>query len=162
MAKLILDFIRRYGFPEKIHFDQGQNFVGKVMKTLYKLTGIIQTKTTPYHPMENGLSERFNHILLGMVGTLASEKKMAWPKNLPDLVMAYNSSTHDSRGYLPYFLMLGIQPRLQVDVVMGIILEDDNEDFIKNQQEIFRTAYDISSRKIREAGQKQKKYYDKG
>ena len=44
---------------------------------------------------------------------------------------------------------------------MGITLEDDNEDFIKNQQEIFR-AYDIASRKIREAGQKQKKYYDKG
>ena len=34
---------------------------------------------------------------------------------------------------------------------MGITLEDDNEDF--------RTAYDIASR---EAGQKQKKYYDKG
>ena len=45
---------------------------------------------------------------------------------------------------------------------MGLTLEDDNEDFIKSQQEILRTAYDIASRKIREAGQKQKKYYDKG
>ena len=58
--------------------------------------------------------------------------------------------------------MFGRQPRLPVDVVMGITLEDDNEDFVKNQQEIFRTAYDIASRKIREAGQKQKTYYDKG
>ena len=161
-AKLVLDFIRRYGFPEKFHSDQGQNFVGKVMKNLYKLTGIKQTKTTPYHPMGNGLSERFNRTLLSMVGTLTSEKKKAWPKYLPDLVMAYNSSTHDSTGFSPYFLMFGRQPRLPVDVVMGITLEDDNEDFIKNQQEIFRTAYDIASRKIREAGQKQKKYYDKG
>ena len=55
--------------------------------------------------------------------------------------------------------MFGRQPRLPVDVVMGITLEDDNEDFIKSQQEIFRTAYGITSRKIREAGQKQKKYY---
>ena len=37
-AKLVLDFIRRYGFPEIFHSDQGQNFVGKVMKNLYKLT----------------------------------------------------------------------------------------------------------------------------
>ena len=132
------------------------------MKNLYKLTGIKQTKTTPYHPMGNGLSERFNRTLLSMVGTLTSEKKKAWPKYLSDLVMAYNSSTHDSTGFSPYFLMFGRQPRLPVDVVMGITLEDDNEDFIKNQQEIFRTAYDIASRKIREAGQKQKKYYDKG
>ena len=56
-AKLVLDFIRRYGFPEKFCSDQGQNFVGKVMKTLYKLTGIKQTKTTPYYPMGNGISE---------------------------------------------------------------------------------------------------------
>ena len=161
-AKLVLDFIRRYGFPEKFHSDQGQNFVGKVMKNLYKLTGIKQTKTTPYHPMGNGLSERFNRTLLSMVGTLTSKKKKAWPKYLPDLVMAYNSATHDSTGYSPYFMMFGRQPRLPVDIAMGITLEDDTDDFIKNQQEIFRTAYDIASRKIREAGQKQKKYYDKG
>ena len=132
------------------------------MKNLYKLTGIKQTTTPPYHPMGNGLSERFNCTLLSMVGTLTSEKKKAWPKYLPDLVMAYNSSTHDSTGFSPYFLMLGRQPRLLVDVVVGITLEDDSEDFIKNQQKIFRTAYDIASRKIREAGQKQKKYYDIG
>ena len=111
--------------------------------------------------MGNGLSERFNRTLLSMVGTLTSEKKKAWPKYLPDLVMAYNSATHDSTGYSPYFMMFGRQPRLPVDIAMGITLEDDTDDFIKNQQEIFRTAYDIASRKIREAGQKQKKYYDK-
>ena len=93
---------------------------------------------------------------------LASNKGHHLPKYLPDLVMAYNSSTHDLTGYSPYFLMFGRQPRLPVDVVMGITLEDDNEDFVKNQQKIFRTAYDIASRKIREAGQEQKKYYHKG
>ena len=43
--------------------------------------------------------------------------------------------------------MFGRQPRLPVDVVMGITLEDHNEDFVKNQKEIFSTAYDITSRK---------------
>ena len=74
-TKLVLDSIRRYGFPEKFHPDQGQNFVGKVMKNLYKLTRIKQTTITPYQPMGNGLSERFNNTLLSMVGTLTSEKK---------------------------------------------------------------------------------------
>ena len=31
--------------------------------------------------------------------------------------------------------MFGRQPRLLVDVVMGITLEDDNEDFIKRSSE---------------------------
>ena len=149
-GKLVLDFIKIYDFTEKFHSDQGQTFVGKVMKNLYRLTGIKQTKTTPYYPMENGISERFNCTLLSMVGTLTNEKK---PKYLPDLVMAYNSATHYSTGYSPYFMMFGQQPRLPVDIAMGITLEDDTDDFIKNQHEIFRTAYDIASRKIREARQ---------
>ena len=84
-AKLVLDFIRRHGFPEKFHSDQDQNFVGKVIKNLYKLTGIKQTKTTPYHPMGNGILERFNLTLKSMVGTLTNEKKKAWPKYLSRL-----------------------------------------------------------------------------
>ena len=58
------------------------------MKSLYELAGINQTTTTPYHPMGNGLSERFNETLLSMIGTLTNEKKKAWPKYLADLVLA--------------------------------------------------------------------------
>ena len=45
---------------------------------------------------------------------------------------------------------------------MLLWVDDDADDFVKSQQEIFRTAYNIASSKIREAGSKQKKYYDKG
>ena len=60
-----------------------------------------------------------------MVGTFTSEKKKAWPKYLPDLITACNSSTHNSIGYSPYLFMFDRQPRFLVDVVMGITLEDD-------------------------------------
>ena len=75
-----------------------------------------------------------------MIGTLTNEKKKAWPKYLADLVLAYNSSTHESTGYSPYFMMFGRQPRLLIDVTMGITLDDDADDFVKSQQEIFQTA----------------------
>ena len=72
-----------------------------------------------------------------MIGTLTNEMKKAWPKYLADLVLAYNSSTHESMGYSPYFMMFGWQPRLPIDVAMGITLDDDVDDFVKSQQEIF-------------------------
>ena len=97
-----------------------------------------------------------------MIGILTNEKKKAWPKYLADLALAYNSSTHELTGYPPYFMMFSRQPRLPIDVAMGITLDDDTDDFVKSQQEIFRTAYNIASKKIHEAGSKQKKYYDKG
>ena len=106
------------------------------MKNLYKLAGINISNTTPYHPMGNGLSEHFNQTLLSMIGTLTNEKKKEWPKYLADLVLAYNSSTHESTGYSLYFMIFGKQPRLLIDVTMGITLDDD-ADIVKSQQEIF-------------------------
>ena len=128
------------------------------MKNLYKLAGINRSNTTPYHPMGNGLSEHFNRTLLSMIGTLTNEKKKAWPKYLADLALAYNSSTHESTDHSPYFMMFGREPRLPIDVAMGITLDNDADDFVKSQQEIFHTAYNIASKKIREAGSKQKTY----
>lgn len=37
-----------------VHSDQGANFQSKIMKELYRTTGISQSKTTPYHPQGNG------------------------------------------------------------------------------------------------------------
>ena len=45
-------------------------------------------------------------------------------------------------------MMFGREPRLPVDVAMGITLDEDTDDFIKSKQEIFGTAYNIASRKI--------------
>ena len=44
-----------YGFPERIHSDQGGNFETKLIAEL--LTGITKTHTTAYHPMGNGLGK---------------------------------------------------------------------------------------------------------
>ena len=96
-----------------------------------------------------------------MLGTLTTGKKKPWPKYIADLVEAYNLETHWSTEYSPYFMIFGHQPRLSIDV-MEIILEGAADNFIKSQQEILWTVYDTASRKIRKAGQTQKKYYDKG
>ena len=72
-----------------------------------------------------------------MLGTLTTEKKKVWPKYIGDLVLAYNSATRESTEYSSYFMMFGGQPRLPIDVALGIALENDAGDFIKSQQEIF-------------------------
>ena len=42
------NFFCRFGFPAKLHADQGRNFESAIVKELCKCTGIVKTHTTPY------------------------------------------------------------------------------------------------------------------
>lgn len=104
------EFIVHYGLPRKLHSDQGANFCSNIIKELCQITGISKSRTTPYHPMGNGITERFNRTLISMLGTLDLEQKHNWKKYIYPLVHAYNSTIHDSTGFSPYFLMFGREP----------------------------------------------------
>jgi transposase InsO family protein len=56
--KLYNDFILKYGFPSRILHDQGREFENKLFHQLEKSSGIIRSRTTPYHSQGN--AERFN------------------------------------------------------------------------------------------------------
>ena len=117
-AKVLFEnFVVHYGFPKWLHSDQGRNFESQTIKELCQLAGIQKSRTTPYHPMGNGITERFNSTLLNMMGTLEPVKKLDWKSHIGPLVHAYNCTKHDTTGYAPYFLMFGRHPRIPVDLV---------------------------------------------
>ena len=103
-----------------MHSDQGQQFESHIIQELCKLLNIKKSRTTPYHPMGNGTTERFNRTLLKMLGTLENDMKSDWKSHIPALVHAYNSMPQETTGYSPYFLMFGREPRLPVDVAFGL------------------------------------------
>ncbi|XP_060063856.1 uncharacterized protein LOC132544297 [Ylistrum balloti] len=108
------NFIAFYSFPVRLHSDQGRIFESKIIKELRKLAVVSKFRTTPYHPMGNGQVERFNRILLSMLGTLEHGQKADWKSYVVPLVQAYNATKNDSTGYSPHFLMFGWHPRLQM------------------------------------------------
>jgi transposase InsO family protein len=61
-----------------VYTDQGTNFESKVIKELCQLTGMKKSRTTSYHPMGNGMCERFNRTTLNMLGSLESDQKQNW------------------------------------------------------------------------------------
>ena len=75
-AQALYSFFLHYRFPLKLHSDNGKNFTSKTIKELCKLSGIEKTRTTVYHPMGNGMCERFHSTLLGMLGCLTAEQKL--------------------------------------------------------------------------------------
>lgn len=70
--------IIHYGLTVRLHSDQGVQFESNIIKELCEITKMEKSRTTPYHPMSNGMTERFNRTLLNMLGTLENSEKQNW------------------------------------------------------------------------------------
>ena len=64
------NFILHYDIPAKIYTDQGANFENQLIKELGDTLGIEKSRTSAYHPMSNGITERLNRTLINMISTL--------------------------------------------------------------------------------------------
>ena len=152
-------FILHYGFPKRLHSDQGAQFESHLIKELCKLAGIVKSRTTPYNPSSNGITERLNRTLLNMLGTLNPKDKQDWKSQVGHLVHAYNCCKHDSTGFSPYRLMFGRDPRLALDVVLGIVSEQPSSQnygkYVTKLKDSLKQAYDIASRNITAAQHRQ-------
>ena len=56
-----------------------------------------------------------------MIGKLSKDWKVDWPKNLPKLVHAYNSTRLTITRYNSHYLMLGHWPHLSIDFYFSMI-----------------------------------------
>ena len=161
-AKVLFErFFVHYGFPSRIHSDQGRNFESKLIEELCHLTGTQKSRTTPYHPMGNGLAERFNSTLINMLGTLEPHQKVDCKSHVGAMVHAYNCTKCDTTGYSPYFLMFGRHPRIAVDVALGRHESEFGSDYVKKLKEQLRKAYEMAEKNSRNSQGDQKKFYDR-
>ena len=81
------------------------------MMGICELLGIRKLNTTAYHPQCNGMVERFNRILKGMLRTHAARFGNQWDLMLPGVLFAYRNTPHESTGEKPSFLAFGVDPR---------------------------------------------------
>ena len=162
VAKILVEnFVVHYGLMEHLHSDLGGSFEAKVIKHMCKLLGIDKSHTTPFHPMGNAKTERFNRTLLGMLRTLDQSGKENWKDHVAYLVHAYNCCKQASTGYAPFYLMFGRCPRLPIDIFLGIPEKDGIHGTAKNIRANLEAAYKIASDSAKLARVNQTKNYNK-
>jgi transposase InsO family protein len=164
--KLFTHFICHYGFPARLHSDQGRQFESKIIQELCKLAGVSKSRTTSYHPQGNGMTERFNHTLLNMLGTLRQDQKAKWHDYVLPVTHAYNCTRHSATTYSPYELMFGRQPLLAVDVYLGLQspggTQADYVQYVKDLRAKLDYTYKLATANATKTATRDARYYDQG
>ena len=162
--KLFNEYIPKFGFPLRIHHDQGKEFNSSLFKELHRLAGIKMSNTTPYHAMGNGEVERMNRTLVNMLKTLPETQKKRWKEHLSSLTFAYNSTVNKTTGYSPFYLCFGRESRLPLDCILPIEPNTTSrktyDQFVREWRASMRDAFQAANQNIERAGAANKRRYD--
>lgn len=113
---MVNEVISRHGVPEKLLSDQGSNFISNLARSFYDTLGIKKLFGAAYHPQTQGLVERFNGTLIGMLKMYVNEAQNDWDLYLPRVLFAYRSSYHEALKDSPFFSLYGRDPVLPLDL----------------------------------------------
>ena len=144
VAKKIASFACRHGSPLQILSDQGKNYQSDVLNELYEVFDIDKTRTTPYHPACDGLSERGNRTNKAALTALVNERMNDWDELLEFIQLAYNTSLNATTNCTPFELMYGRQPRIPLDLIipeMTIDLQISPEQYAAQVKTALADAY---------------------
>ncbi len=160
---LVNEWFYKFGIPGRLHSDQGCNFESSLIRQLCGLYGVVKSRTTPYHPAGNGQCERFNRILHNLLRTLPVSRKRDWVSCLPQVLFYYNTTPHQATGESPHFLMLGQEPRLPVDFLLGRVQEPvagSVHEWIWEHQVRLQVAFEGAQERLQVAAKRRKMKHD--
>ena len=92
--------------------------MGKVHRHLMTMLGIRHRATTAYHPQTNGLTERFNGTLVGMIKKYVNGNHTDWDLYINFALAAYRFSVQRTTQQTPAKLLMGYTPILPTEAAL--------------------------------------------
>ena len=145
-----------------------EQLVSDCVKEVTRLLSIKQITTTAYHPLCNGLTEKFNGTMKLMLKRLCSEQPRQWHRFINPLLFAYHEVRQESTGFSPFELLYGRAVRGPMTILKELWTKEVEEPEVKNSyQYVFelREKLDetlkLAHSQLQKARDKGKYYYDR-
>uniref|UniRef100_A0A8C5MX72 Integrase catalytic domain-containing protein n=1 Tax=Leptobrachium leishanense TaxID=445787 RepID=A0A8C5MX72_9ANUR len=166
IAKELVQVFSRVGIPREILTDQGTPLISRIMKELCQLFNIHALKTSVYHPQTDGLVERFNRTLKGMLRKVVSRDGRDWDLLLPYLLFAVREVLQSSTGFSPFEILYGRHPRGIVDILRETWEEQVAQgtnlvQHVEQMRERMARIAPLVHEHMKQAQDAQKRHYDK-
>lgn len=117
VAKFLYETILTcFGCPVEVLTDRGSNFMSEVLGKYLEFQKIKHLRTSAYHPRTNGLVEKFNGLLGGMLRKLSGEKPKEWDCYIEEALFNCRIRSHSTTGVSPFYLVYGCYPLIPGDL----------------------------------------------
>ena len=138
------------------------------MKEVARLLSIEQLMTTPYHPMCNGVTEKFNGTLKTTLKRLCSEQPRLWHHCINPLLFAYREVTQESTEFSPLELFYWRAVRGPMFILKELWIKEVEALEVKNSyqyvfelREKLEDTLKIAHEELQKVQQKGKHYHDR-
>ncbi|XP_062599575.1 uncharacterized protein LOC134261133 [Saccostrea cucullata] len=168
VAETLIDIFSRIGVPEEMLSDMGSQFTSSIMREVSRLLSLNQLTTTPYHPMTNGLVERFNGTLKQMLKRMCSDRPRDWDKYINPVLFAYREVPQESLGFSPFDLVYGRHVRGPMGILKELWTKEIDDDQVKSTyqyvldlRERLEATAEIARENLEKASQRQARFYNR-
>ena len=168
VAEALVSMYSRLGIPQEVLSDQGTQFLSEVMREVNRLLAIKQLVTTPYHPMANGMCEKFNGTLKKIVKRLCEQNPRDWDRYLDAALFAYREAPHESTGFSPFELLYGRSVRGPMQILQELWTKEiknvevkSSYQYVIDLREKIEESVKIAHEALAQAQSRYKRYYDK-
>jgi hypothetical protein len=115
VAALLNHWIAVWGVMSVLASDNEKSFASKEFLSGLSLVGAIKVQCAPHHPAGNGQAETRMKPLLAMIRAFCHETN-TWDQYLPVFSWCYNISPRADGKPSPFYLMLGREPSLPIQL----------------------------------------------
>ena len=115
--------------------DQETQFMSEFMQEVSRLLSIKGLTSAPYHPICNGLVERWNGTLKFMLKRLCQDQLKQWHRLINPALFAYREVPQESRGFIPFQLLYGRSVRGPGTILKELWTKEVNIPEVKSSYE---------------------------